>query len=54
MWLATDQGLARFDEENEIFYTYKNNTDKYSICDDNIINLYQDNLGVIWVGTLME
>ncbi len=51
MWLATDQGLARFDEENEIFYTYKNNTDKYSICDDNIINLYQDNLGVIWVGT---
>ena len=44
MWLATDQGLARFDEENEIFYTYKNNTDKYSICDDNIINLYKGSL----------
>lgn len=51
IWLATDQGLASFDEKNETFYTYKKNTDKYSICDDNVINLYQDNLGVIWVGT---
>ena len=51
MWLATDQGLASFDEEDETFYTYKKNTDKYSICDNNVINLYQDNLGVIWIGT---
>ena len=33
------------------FYTYKNNTDKYSICDNNIIDLYQDKSGVMWVGT---
>ena len=51
IWLATDQGLARFDEENDTFYTYKNNTDKYSICDNNIIDLYQDKSGVMWVGT---
>ena len=51
IWLATDQGLALFDEENENFYTYKNSSDKYSICDDNIINLYEDRHGVIWVGT---
>lgn len=51
IWLATDQGLATFDESDETFYTYKNNIDKYSICDNNVINLYQDNLGVIWVGT---
>ena len=51
IWLATDQGLASFDENDETFYTYTNNTDKYTICDDNVINLYQDNLGVIWVGT---
>ena len=51
IWLATDQGLARFNEKNETFYTYKNNTDKDSICDDNIINLYQDRSGVMWVGT---
>lgn len=51
VWLATDQGLSYFDEENEIFYTYKTNNDKYSICDNNTINLYQDELGVIWVGT---
>ena len=51
MWLATDQGLARFNEDSETFYTYKNNTDKNSICDDNTINLYQDRSGVIWVGT---
>lgn len=51
MWLATDQGLAHFDEKNETFYTYTSNTDKHSICDNNIINLYQDRLGVIWIGT---
>lgn len=51
IWLATDQGLVHFDEENKIFYTYKTSTDKYSICDSNTINLYQDKLNVIWVGT---
>ena len=51
IWLATDQGLARFNEKNETFYTYKNNIDKNSICDDNTINLYQDRSGVMWVGT---
>ena len=51
MWLATDQGLALFDMEDEKFYTFKNDSGKYSICDDNIINLYEDTLGVIWIGT---
>lgn len=51
MWLATDQGLATFDEKDETFYTYKNDMRKYSICDNNVVDLYQDNLGVIWVGT---
>lgn len=51
MWIGTDQGLALFNEEDESFYTYKKNSDKYSICDDNIINLYEDRLGVIWIGT---
>lgn len=51
VWLATDQGLALFNEKNETFYTYKVNNDKYSICDNNTINLYEDESGVIWVGT---
>ena len=51
VWLGTDQGLALFDEKNEKFYTYKKSSDKYSICDDNIINLYEDRMGVIWLGT---
>lgn len=51
IWLATDQGLATFDEDDETFYTYTSNTSKYSICDNNVINLYQDRLGVMWVGT---
>lgn len=51
IWIATDQGLATFDESDETFYTYKSNTNKYSICDNNVINLYQDRLGVIWIGT---
>lgn len=51
MWLATDQGLALFDQQYDKFYTFKNNLGKYSICDDNTISLYEDKLGVIWVGT---
>lgn len=51
IWLATDQGLVTFDEDDETFYTYTSNTSKYSICDNNVINLYQDRLGVMWVGT---
>ena len=51
IWLATDQGLAIFDESDESFYTYKSNTSKYSICDNNVINLYQDKMGVMWIGT---
>ena len=51
VWLATDKGLVLFDEESEKFYTYKKGIDKYSICDEDIISLYQDNTGVIWVGT---
>ena len=51
IWVATDKGLALFDEKNENFYIYTNSSDKYSICDSNVINLYEDRLGVIWVGT---
>lgn len=51
LWLATDQGLAYFNEESEKFYTYKSDTNKYSITDDNIVSLFEDRLGTIWVGT---
>ncbi|MGG7214797.1 ligand-binding sensor domain-containing protein [Clostridium nigeriense] len=51
IWLATDQGLATFDESDETFYTYTSNTSKYSLCDNNVISLYQDRLGVMWIGT---
>lgn len=51
IWLATDQGLAIFDESDETFYTYTSNTNKHSICDNNVINLYEDRLGVMWIGT---
>jgi len=51
IWLATDQGLATFDESDETFYTYTSNTSKYSLYDNNVISLYQDRLGVMWIGT---
>ena len=51
IWLATDQGLALFNEDSETFDTYTKDTDKYTLVDNNVINLYQDNQGVIWVGT---
>ena len=51
IWLATDQGLSFFNEDEEVFYTYTSDTDRYSICDNNVIDIYQDNLGVMWIGT---
>ena len=51
MWLATDQGLVLFNEEDGKFYNYQNSTEKHSLCDNNIVSLFEDRLGVIWVGT---
>ena len=34
-----------------IIYNYQNSTKRYSLSDNNIVSLFQDKLGVIWVGT---
>lgn len=51
LWLATDQGLSHFNEENETFITYVASPTQNSITDNNIINLFEDKLGTVWVGT---
>ncbi|WP_083690200.1 EAL domain-containing protein [Colwellia sp. UCD-KL20] len=50
MWIATQDGLNRYDGKN--FIHYKNNMlDKSSIANNFIRKVFIDNTGTIWVGT---
>ena len=52
MWIGTDLGLSKLDEESDTFITYKNKIyDRNSIVDDNIFSLIQDQTGLMWIGT---
>ena len=52
MWIGTDLGLSKLDEQSDTFNTYKNKIyDRNSIVDDNIFSLIQDKSGLIWIGT---
>lgn len=55
VWLGTaEKGMYLIDlsnNEEKIFHYRKNPYDNSSIIDDNILDLYEDVSGVIWVGT---
>ena len=50
MWFGTDDGLNRYDGYN--FHVYKNNLqDGYSISNNTILTMNEDNAGDLWIGT---
>jgi signal transduction histidine kinase/ligand-binding sensor domain-containing protein/DNA-binding response OmpR family regulator len=50
MWFSTDDGLNKFDGYN--FTVYRHNpTDKRSLPSNNVTVLFEDNAGILWVGT---
>ena len=59
LWICTAGGLSKvaaheiLDPNDSIkFVNYKNNPeDPYSLSDDYIISAYEDNEGVLWIGT---
>lgn len=51
IWLATENGLCRFDGYNFINYNNRIN-DLYSLSYNHVFSLLEDKNGIIWVGTL--
>ena len=52
LWVATADGLNLFDRSREGFVRYGNDPDNpQSLRDSNVMALYQDRGGVLWVGT---
>ena len=52
LWVGTDNGLAKYNEQTENFATYKNKIyDKTSLVNDEVFSIQEDESGLIWVGT---
>ncbi|HEY0680909.1 MAG TPA: two-component regulator propeller domain-containing protein [Steroidobacter sp.] len=52
LWVATSDGLNLFDRASETFVRYGRDADsQHSLRDDDVMSLYQDRGGVLWVGT---
>ena len=52
LWVATADGLNLFDRRSERFVRYGRDADNpQSLRNDDIMSLYQDRGGVLWVGT---
>lgn len=51
-WIGTFHGLRRFDKKENNLVLYQNDSgDPNSLSDNNITCLYEDNSGLLWVGT---
>ena len=51
IWMATENGLCRYDGYNFIYYKHEVN-DANSLSYNHVFSLLEDKNGVIWVGTL--
>jgi len=52
LWVATADGLDLFDRNSESFVRYGHDMDNpQSLRDSDVLSLYQDRGGVLWVGT---
>ncbi len=52
LWVGTTAGLALLDRESGSFDVYRNDAaDPKSLPDDNIVSLFEDRDGLLWIGT---
>ncbi|WP_243190672.1 sensor histidine kinase [Clostridium gallinarum] len=51
IWIATDNGLNKYDTSTESFTVYKNSEDENSIVNSEIRVLHIDKDGLLWIGT---
>lgn len=51
IWMATENGLCRYDGYNFIYYKHEVNDSK-SLSYNHVFSLLEDKNGIIWVGTL--
>ncbi len=51
IWMATENGLCRYDGYNFIYYKHEVN-DPQSLSYNHVFSLLEDKNGIIWVGTL--
>jgi len=52
LWIGTNEGLIRFNVENNTRYIYANDPRNTNSISDNYINaIAQDSAGIIWIGT---
>lgn len=52
LWIATDSGFSKLNEENNTFSTYTSKGyDDKSISSNNVLSLWESQSGTIWIGT---
>ena len=51
IWIATDNGLNKYDKITGEFTVYKSSSDKNSLSDNSVRSLYIDKNGLLWIGT---
>lgn len=52
LWLATSNGLARYNKNKDEFIIYKKDMyDANSLCNDLTFSIMEDNTGLLWIGT---
>lgn len=52
IWLANSQGLLKIEKDTSIFYLH-NPSDSTSLSDNYIADIFEDDMGRIWIGTLL-
>ncbi|MBU3103829.1 ligand-binding sensor domain-containing protein [Clostridium gasigenes] len=51
IWIATENGLSKFDKNTNEFTNYKSTGDKNSLPNDVVRTLHIDSEGILWIGT---
>jgi signal transduction histidine kinase/ligand-binding sensor domain-containing protein/ActR/RegA family two-component response regulator len=54
LWICSGQGLTRFDRKLNHLSVYRHDPDREdSLSDNNVLSIFEDSNGVLWIGTLL-